>query len=132
MLMSGSIARLMETKRQGRCTVIFDAECDASWNVQQHSLQRRLAPTNTAEAKAAFFEGGCRADPVFEYEHEIEPHQLERFPVCKRFLRYSSSALRFLCRALQIGCQRRTGGAISTEPGRRRACAGRRSNCWTR
>ena len=82
----GQIARMISEKMIGRCTVIFDSECDAAWNVQQHSLQRRLAPTNSEKAKADFLESSCKVDPLFQYEHEIEPHQLERFPVCKRWL----------------------------------------------
>jgi hypothetical protein len=79
----GQLARLLADKRVGRATVIFDDECDASWNVHQHSLQRRLAPSNAGVQKQAFFASQCSFDPQFEYEHEVEAQQLERFPVCK-------------------------------------------------
>jgi hypothetical protein len=68
---------------------VFASEVDADWNVQAHSLQRRLTATNLEEAKAAFLEDPT-VDPVFKYERDIEPHQLERFPVCKRWVRDSA------------------------------------------
>lgn len=82
----GQTARAREVKRVGRATVIFDDDCDAEWNVQQHSLQRRMAPTNSDEEKLRFFANNHSTDPQFQYSHQIEAHQLERFPVCKRWV----------------------------------------------
>ena len=62
-------------KQVGRASVVFASDIDASWNVQQHSLQRRLTATNLVEAKAAFLEDPT-VDPIFEYEHDIEAHQV--------------------------------------------------------
>jgi hypothetical protein len=85
----GRTAATAAQKRVGRASVVFASEVDADWNVQAHSLQRRLTATNLEEAKAAFLEDPT-VDPVFKYERDIEPHQLERFPVCKRWVRDSA------------------------------------------
>jgi hypothetical protein len=82
----GRTAAAAAQKRVGRASVVFASDVDAAWNVQAHSLQRRLTATNLEEAKAAFLEDPT-VDPVFKYEHDIESHQLERFPVCKRWVR---------------------------------------------
>ena len=82
----GRTAAAAAQKRVGRASVVFASDVDAEWNVQAHSLQRRLTATNMEEAKAAFLEDPT-VDPVFTYEHGIESHQLERFPVCKRWVR---------------------------------------------
>lgn len=70
---------------RGRAGVIFDDEVDAAWNVQAHSLQRRMWPDNYDEEKAAFLKDPTH-DPQFEYAHEIEAQQRERFPVSKRWV----------------------------------------------
>ena len=82
----GRTAAAAAQKRVGRASVVFASDVDAEWNVQAHSLQRRLTATNMEEAKAAFL-ADPTVDPVFTYEHDIESHQLERFPVCKRWVR---------------------------------------------
>ena len=81
----GRTAATAAQKRVGRASVVFASDVDAAWNVQAHSLQRRMTATNLEEAKAAFLEDPT-VDPIFEYERDIESHQLERFPVCKRWV----------------------------------------------
>eukprot|EP01051_Picozoa_sp_SAG22_P001913 SAG22_NODE_80_length_21788_cov_9.742542_2_plen_1130_part_00 len=78
---------LAAAKGKGRAGVVFDSEVDASWNVQAHSLQRRMWPENYDEEKASFLADPLRhGDPQFEYQTEVEAQQRERFPVCKRWL----------------------------------------------
>jgi hypothetical protein len=112
----GRTAAAAAQKRVGRASVVFASDVDADWNVQAHSLQRRLTATNLEEAKAAFLEDPT-VDPVFKYERDIESHQLERFPVCKRWVRNSfrlNTAVDFAHMVAVF-----------------RSCL-RRSGCWTR